>query len=160
MASIVRQGKAKPIPDMLNYFSGISEYQWRHSKYLTPAQKTVAATGVSHQTLHIRTYGISSPKKTGPKRKRIQDEVDNFDRTEIRRIIQEMYSQNTWPNVQKVYEKVKADTGFQGSERTLLNILRHGIHIQKKRSNSLQHIERAPRLGCKTSFLLIKNERH
>ncbi|XP_072035179.1 uncharacterized protein [Amphiura filiformis] len=91
-----------------------------------PVKETIEATGVKRDTLmKLRKNGIKSPKKNGPKRRRMQDTVDEFDRGVIRRIIQNFYIDKCWPTVAKIYEEVKQQLNFKGSISTLRRILKH-----------------------------------
>ena len=130
MASIIGRGKAyckqaqQIVLNVYNYFME------NPAQGTTPMQETVAATGVSRPSVcKIRENGITTPKKTGTKRLRIQETVDEFDRGAIRRIIQSMYSEKVWPTVANLLDRVKNELGFQGS--TLKNILRlkYGIYL-------------------------------
>ena len=105
----------------------------------TAIQNTMAATGIkSRTTLHkIRKYGPQSPGKRGPKRKRVMDTFDDFDRCALRRLITNMYEQKKWPTVKSILEAAKSELGFAGSISTMRKILKAMGYKYSKRPERL-----------------------
>ena len=121
-------------------------------------QETVAATGVSRLSVcKIRKNGITTPKKTGTKRLRIQETVDEIDRGAIRRIIQSMYSEKVWPTIANLLDRVKNELGFQGSQSTLKRILRNmGFTYKKRQAAARTILKERPDIVAKGQNFILK----
>lgn len=119
-------------------------------------QRTMAATGASKPSICKIQKGIKTPKKTGPKRLRIQETVDEHDRGAIRRMIQSMYADKTWPTIAKMYDRVKNELGFQGSQTTFTRILKNMGFTYKKRQSAARNIlkERPDIVAKRQDFIL------
>jgi hypothetical protein len=104
----------------------------------TGVKATMEATGVkARSTLYkIRHDGAASPKKRGPKSQRII--TDDFDRCAIRRIITSMYEAKQWPTVASIYDRVRTELGFTGSQSTFRKLLKSmGYKYSKRNTRSL-----------------------
>ena len=73
---------------------------------------------------------VDSPKKPGPKTKRVQAAVHDFDQRAIRRIIQTLYVNKSWSTVKKIYSEIRHQLGFASSKSTLRRILKVGLQIR------------------------------
>ncbi|XP_072022707.1 uncharacterized protein [Amphiura filiformis] len=114
------------------------------------------ATGIkSRSTLYkIRKHGPKSPVKRGPKRKRIVDSVDDFDRGVIRRLISNMYIEKKWPTINSIYDEVKIAINFQGSKSSLRTILKDMGYKYSKRPERL--VKERPDIVAKRHDYLSK----
>ena len=95
------------------------------------------ATGVKRSTLRkLCQNGVTSPRKPGPKTQRVLTTVDEFDQGAIRRIIQNLYANKTWPTIKKKnHSEVQHQLGFAGSESSLRRILKHMGYKYRKRQS-------------------------
>lgn len=145
MSSAIGQGKAycrqarEIILNVLRYFTEEREKPSdpEAPKPTSAFQATLDATGVkTRQTLYkIQREGPVSPKKNGRKVKSIDEQMDDFDRGVVRRIINKMYTDKTWPTVKSVYERVTQETNFRGSQSAFYKLLRRMGYRYNKRSD-------------------------
>ena len=152
-ASYSRQAK-EIVTNVLAFFK--SQDDGIQQPKRTPIQNTVLATGVSRATVfRINGDGATEPKTRGPKRKRIIDDIDAFDRGVIRRLISQMYTNKTWPTVCQIHEKVKDEIGFDGSEATLRNFLKQMGYKYTKRPTR-KFVKERPDIVAKRHEYLLK----
>lgn len=150
--NVIGQGKAycrqaqQIILNVWTYFT--------NSDTPNPVKATLEATCVKKDTfIKIRRHGVTEPKKPGPKRKPVQEAVDEFDRGAIRRIVQDFYVNKTWPTLSRIHERVKAELGFKGSVSTLRRILHHMGYKYGKRPTREIVKERSDIVAKRHNFL-------
>lgn len=127
--------------------------------------ETAAATGVSTCSLQrfkkeMKEGGVRSPP---PKRQRshpVMDEVDNFDKSCIRRIILSFYERGEIPTIAKVLEKVKEDpVNFPGGETSLRKVVKEiGFRFGKVRTSRTILMERNDIAAARSKYLRILAE--
>lgn len=146
MAPVFGQGVAycrqarEIIMNVWNYFRREDSEESEFTEPRSAVQATLMATGVkARSTLYkIEKEGAASPKKRGPKRQRIMDQTDNFDRGAIRRIITKMYEEKQWPTVSSIYQRVREEIGFHGSHSTFHKLLKKmGYKYAKRPTRNL-----------------------
>lgn len=98
----------------------------RGGYFSNTVQRTLQATGMkSRQTLNkLRKNGSKEPAKPGPRRKRILDNIDSFDRQAIRRMISSFYNEGIWPTIAILHARLKRELDFKASQSTLKRLLK------------------------------------
>lgn len=143
------------IINVFDYFKRQNEYP--DDEDSTPLQQTMAATGVKSRTTiyKINKEGPVSPKKKGPKHKPILDNVDEFNRGIIRRIISQMYSDKIWPTVESIYERVQKEINFTGSISTFYNLIKR-MGYKYGRRPERKHVKERPDIVAKRHEYLLQ----
>jgi len=159
MASILGKGfyigkqAQEIILNVVNYFRGNPETSLDH------VHLAASATGIGKAAVRrIRDDGISTPKARGRKPGKTNvGGVDSFDRAIIRRTIQSMYTNKTWPTLDKILAEVQPKINVQITRSTLHKVLKSmGYKYGKREGASRKILKERPDLVAKRHTFLSK----
>lgn len=153
-----------------NYFKNINEQNsaGHHGagRNVANAQETTAeACGVSLRTVQRivsegkKSFNVSgtatfrSPGKH-PRREKTVSELDDFNKSVLRRTVLDMYREGEFPTAKKLVKKMNEAVGFEGSETSMLRIMK-GIGFTYKKCNDGRKMlmERTDIVAARTQFL-------
>jgi len=120
--------------------------------FIQTLQKTSEACGISLTTIkRITSEGLKAPSDsgTGPiftsprktyKRIKYATDINDFDKDILRQTVHEFYDQGEFPTSAKILSKYQEKTGYKGSQKSLMTILKSLNFRYKKRNDGRQFL--------------------